>query len=135
MDDIVKSEEALIAQGRAPDVAYDKYLHADFYIAGLAMVWDWVPHHDGPGDTGTNNQLTPEMRARWLAYANQAVWNIWKAPLQGGKVQAVWGGRPMPWDLWGRDNPANNYYYHFLNALMSLGLATHGENPDRKSVV
>jgi Divergent InlB B-repeat domain/Bacterial Ig domain len=130
MDNLIKAEEVKIAAGQTPDVAYDSYLHSDFYIAGLAMVYDWVPHHAGAGDSGTNDQLTPEMRARWIAYGNQAVWNIWKAPVgSNGKVQAVWGGRTMEWSGWGRDNPANNYYYHFMNGLMHLALATHGENP------
>jgi Divergent InlB B-repeat domain/Bacterial Ig domain len=129
MDDYVKSEEAKIAAGIVPNVQYDKYLYVDKRIATLARVYDWVPHHAGPGDSGTNDQLTPEMKQRWFAYVNQALHNVWKAPVSGGKVQAVWGGRAFPYDVWARDNPHNNYYYHYINALMTVGLATNGENP------
>ncbi|MFN0182715.1 MAG: Ig-like domain-containing protein [Aquabacterium sp.] len=110
-DAFVAAEEALIASGQRPTVAYDSYLEVGEKIGGLATVYDWAW-----------DRLTPQQRARWIAYANQAVWNVWNPS------QAQWGGRPFTWTGWSIDNPANNYYYSFLRATMLLGLATHGEN-------
>ena len=62
-----------------------------------------------------------------MAYANQAVWNVWNPSA------AQWGGQPYPWTGWSINNPANNYYYSFLRATMLLGLATHGENPQAQT--
>lgn len=111
-DAAVAAEEARIASGQRAEVSGDSYLYVGEVIGGLATVYDWA--HD---------RLTPQQRSRWIAYANQAVWNVWNP------TQASWGGRSFPWSGWSVDNPANNYYYSFLRATMLLGLATHGENP------
>ena len=107
----VASEEARIARGERPEVAADSYLEVGEIIGNLALVYDWC-----------HALLTPEQRARWVAYANQAVANVWSPK------SARWGGSLHPWTGWSVDNPANNYYYSFLRATMLLGLATHGEN-------
>jgi hypothetical protein len=112
-DAFVAAEEALVAAGKRPTVAGDSYLHVGATVGNLALVYDWC--HD---------RLTPAQRARWIAYANQAVWNVWN------HRQARWGGVSHEWTGWGTDNPSNNYYYSFLRATMLLGLATHGENPE-----
>jgi hypothetical protein len=110
-DAAVAAEEARIAAGQGADVAGDSYLYVGEIIGGLATVYDWA-----------YDRLTPQQRSRWIAYANQAVWNVWNPS------QASWGGRSFPWSGWSVDNPANNYYYSFLRATVLLGLATHGEN-------
>lgn len=110
-DAFVAAEEALIAGGQRPEVAFDSYLYVGDHIGSLMLVYDWC-----------YTLLTPAQRARWLAYANQAVWNVWH------HEQAEWGGNPFPWSGWSVDNPANNYYYSFLRATMTLGLSSRGEN-------
>jgi hypothetical protein len=108
----VVSEEALIASGERPQVAFDSYLEVGDRIGDLAMVYDWC-----------FDMVTPAQRTRWIAYANQAVWNVWN------HEAAVWNGAPQPWSGWSVENPSNNYYYSFLEATMMLGLATDGDNP------
>ncbi len=119
MDEIVTAEEALIASGTYPAVHRDSYLDVDWYLGNLSRVYDWA--HDG---------LSDQQKARWIAYGNQAMWNVWKAP--GNAVSGMegrWADRVHRWSGWATDNPANNYYRHFINAGMQLGLATHGDNP------
>jgi hypothetical protein len=111
-DAFVKAEEALIQRGERPLAANDSYLEVGQHIGNLALVYDWC-----------FELLTPAQKARWSAYANQAVSNVWN------HKTARWGTGLHPWTGWSVDNPANNYYYSFLRATMLLGLATHGENP------
>lgn len=108
----VSAEEALIGRGERPTVSYDSYLEVGPKVGGVMLVYDWC--HD---------LLSPAQRQRWLAYSNQAVWNVWNPD------DAQWGGRPFAWSGWAIDNPANNYYYSFLRATMLLGLASRGEHP------
>jgi hypothetical protein len=117
-DAFVASEEVRIAANQRASVAGDSYLEVGQIIGSLALVYDWC--HD---------RMTPEQRARWIAYANQAVWNVWN------HTQARWGNAAFPWTGWSVDNPSNNYYYSFLRATMLLGLATHGENPQAQAWV
>jgi len=119
MDEIITAEEALIAAGGYPAVHGNSYLGVDWYLGNLARVYDWA--YDG---------LTEQQKARWIAYGNQAMWNVWKAPGNATSgMTGQWGGRNHRWSGWATDNPANNYYRHFINAGMQLGLATHGDNP------
>jgi hypothetical protein len=67
--------------------------------------------------------VTAAQRTRWLAYANQAVWNVWNF------TTATWGAKLFPWSGWSVDNPSDNYYYSFLRATMLLGLASKAEAP------
>lgn len=107
----VVAAEAKIAAGEVPLVAGDSYLEIGELVGDLALVYDWC--HDG---------LADDQRARWVAYANQAIWNVWNPN------DAEWGGKKASWSGWSIDNPSNNYYYSFLRATMLVGLATHGEN-------
>jgi hypothetical protein len=107
----VAAAEAKIAAGAQPTVALDSYLEIGEMIGSLALVYDWC-----------FDQVTAPQRARWIDYANQAVWNVWN------HTQAKWGGKTFAWTGWSVDNPSNNYYYSFLRATMLLGLATKGEN-------
>lgn len=111
-ESFVLEEEARIARGQRPAVAGDSYLEVGIHIGNLALVYDWC-----------HGELEPAQRARWIAYGNQAVWNVWN------HSAARWGGASHPWSGWSVDNPSNNYYYSFMRATMLLGLATHGENP------
>ncbi len=108
----VAAAEAKIASGAAPEVAADSYLGIGEMIGDVALVYDWC-----------YAQVSDSQRARWIAYANQAVSNVWN------HTAATWGGQTFPWSGWSVDNPSNNYYYSFLRATMLLGLATKGENP------
>lgn len=110
IDAWVAAEEALIASGQAAEVAGDSYLYVGDYVGDLALVLDWC--WDG---------VEADRRARWLAYADQAVWNVWHPE------QAVWNGNVLPWSGWSIDNPSNNYYYSFLRATVLLGLAGLGD--------
>jgi hypothetical protein len=107
----VSTAEGKIAAGQAPAVAADSYLDVGDMIGDLALVYDWC-----------FNQVTAAQRTRWLAYADQAVWNVWHAST------AKWGNTTIPWTSWSTDNPMNNYYYSFLRATMLLGLAAKGED-------
>jgi hypothetical protein len=107
----VTAEEAKIVAGAQPIVAQNSYLHAGEYIGDVMLTYDWC------FDTAT-----PAQKARWLAYANQAVWNIWHPS------QAIWGSTPRAWTGWATNDAANNYYYSFLRATMITGLAAMGEN-------
>ena len=107
----VVAAEAKIAAGTNPNVALDSYLEIGEMVGDLALVYDWC-----------NPQVTSGQKARWIAYANQAVWNVWNPTI------AKWGTKTIPWSGWSVNNPSNNYYYSFLRATMLLGLATKGED-------
>jgi hypothetical protein len=108
----VSAAEAAIAGGNKPAVAGDSYLEIGELVGDLALVYDWC-----------FDQVTSAQRTRWLAYANQAIWNVWHPD------EAKWGGKSFPWSGWSVDNPSNNYYYSFLRATMLVGLAAKGESP------
>ncbi len=110
-ESFVQLEEALINANQRAVVAGDSYLEVGPLIGNLAMVYDWC-----------RSSMTAAQRARWVTYANQAVWNVWH------HNEAKWGNTTYPWSGWSIDNPVNNYYYSFLEATMLLGLATQGEN-------
>ncbi|MFO0612111.1 MAG: hypothetical protein U0414_05975 [Polyangiaceae bacterium] len=113
VDAWVTDEESRIAAGQAADVAGDSYLEVGPIVGNLSLVLDWC-----------YDAVTPAQRARWIAYANQAVWNVWHPN------EAKWGAGTFGWSGWSIDNPSNNYYYSFLKATMLLGLASKGENAD-----
>lgn len=113
VDAVVSAEEATIAGGEVAEVAGDSYLYVGDVIGDLALVYDHC-----------YDAVSAEQRARWIAYANQAVWNVWHPE------EAEWNGTVFPWSGWSIDNPSNNYYYSFLRATMLLGLATLGENDE-----
>lgn len=110
-DALITAEEARVAAGDAPEVARDSYLYVGEEVGGLLLVYDWC--HD---------LLDAAQRTRWLAFADQAIWNVWH------HEEATWGGVVMPWNGWSVDNPGNNYYYSFLEATMSFALAARGEH-------
>ena len=112
VDAQVSTAESAIAAGQQPVVANDSYLEVGDLIGDVALVYDWC-----------NDTVTASQKTRWLAYANQAVWNVWNPS------QAQWGGHAMPWSGWATDDPSDNYYYSFLDATMLLGLAEKGEDP------
>lgn len=103
----VHDAEAEIALGNRPEVAGDSYLHVGEMLRDLALTLDWC-----------TDSVTPAQRTRWSAYAEQAVWNVWHHD------QAEWGGNPFPWSGWSVEDPANNYYYSFVEATMYWALAT-----------
>jgi hypothetical protein len=113
VDAFVASEEATIAGGGIPSVAGDSYLEVGDRVGEMALVLDWCA-----------DLVTPEQSARWVAWGNQAVWNVWN------HEQAVWGDTPAPWSGWSVDDPVNNYYFSFLRATLLLGLATYYEHPE-----
>ncbi len=96
--------------GTGPRVGYDSYLEIGPLVGDVMMVYDWC-HAD----------VLPGQRARWLAYADRAVWNVWHPDA------AEWAEKPAAWSGWSIDNPSNNYYYSFLRATMLLGLGAEGE--------
>jgi hypothetical protein len=110
VDDWVTGEEALIGAGQKAEVAGDSYLYIGDHVGDLALTYDWC-----------FDRLTADQKSRWLAYADQAVWNVWHPN------DATWGGVSYPWSGWSIDNPSNNYYYSFLRATVLLGLAAYGE--------
>jgi len=106
IDRQVAAAETAIAAGERPAVAGDSYLEAGPMIGALALGYQVCA------------AFTDEaQRARWRAYAERTLANIWDPPA------ARWGDRAYPWSGWGTDNPGNNYYYSFLEATMSWALA------------
>ncbi len=103
----VADAEAAIAGGRAPEIAGDSYLEVGPRIAALSMTLD-----------ACRDRIDDAQRARWSAFAEQAVWNVWH------HLRAHWGGRPRPWTGWSVDNPGNNYYYSFVEATLYWALAS-----------
>jgi hypothetical protein len=103
----VADAETAIAEGRAPEVAGDSYLEVGPRIAALSMTLDTC-----------KQQINEAQRARWAAFAEQAVWNVWH------HLRAHWGERPRPWTGWSVDNPGNNYYYSFVEATLYWALAS-----------
>ena len=104
----VSDAEAAIASGNVPDVAGDSYLYVGDMIGDLAITYDWC-----------STSMTPTQRTRWAAYAEQAIFNVWNPD------QAIWGTNTSPWSGWSIDNPANNYFYSFLEATMYWALASN----------
>src|SRR5207249_11935082 len=66
VDAQVAAAELAMSSGTQPVVANDSYLDVGDMIGNVAIVYDWCH------DTVSSSQAT-----RWLAYANQAVWNVW----------------------------------------------------------
>ena len=112
VDQQVSAAESAIASGNNPDVAGDSYLDVGNLIGNLALVYDWCA-----------GSLAADRRGAWLAYADQAVFNVWHP------MTAKWGGRTATWSGWAIDDPSDNYYYSFMRATMLLGLAAHDETP------
>jgi hypothetical protein len=100
------SEEA-IAAGKAPSIAGDSYLYVGPDIADLSLAYAQCA-----------TSMSGEQREHWKAFANRAVDNIWNFR------QARWGSTLLPWSGWAVDNPANNYYYSFIEATMYWALAS-----------
>ena len=107
VDEQVSDAEASIAGGDRPEISGDSYLEVGPMIEDLALTYDWCADH-----------VTATQRARWAAYAEQAVWNVWHPD------DAEWGGHPFPWSGWSVNDPANNYHYSFLRATLYWGLAS-----------
>ncbi|MET0229596.1 MAG: hypothetical protein ABW186_01535 [Rhodanobacteraceae bacterium] len=96
-----------IAAGHDPKVAADSYLYVGSAIEDLSYTW-----------AACAPSITDAQRARWKAYADQTIWNVWH------HEKAHWGERPSSWTGWATDNPANNYYYSFVEATMDWSLAS-----------
>ena len=101
----VSSEEQAIASGSAPTVAFDSYLYIGPRLTNVTLTYDWCREF-----------ISESQGQRWMAYANQAVANVWD------HRNATWGGRSYPWSGWSTSNPMNNYQYSFMEATMLVGL-------------
>jgi hypothetical protein len=112
IDAEVAEAEQKIAKGEQPGAAFDSYLLVGEQIGDIALTYDWC-----------FERLSETQKKRWLAYADQAIWNVWNP------TQASWGGKRVEWSGWAIDNPNNNYYSSFLEATMLFGLAARGEHP------
>lgn len=126
IDAQVTAAEVKIAAGAVPEVAGDSYLGVGEMVGDLALVYDWCA-----------STVTAGQRARWINYANQAVWNVWHSSAANwGGPTSPWtgtGGKSAPWSGWATNDPSDNYYYSFLRATMLVGLATKGENPQAET--
>jgi hypothetical protein len=111
VETMVSTAETAIAAGQVPHAAGDSYYFVGEDIGDLALTYDWC------FDTVTSGQ-----KARWLAYADQAIYNVWHP------TTATWGGHAGSWSGWATDDPSDNYYYGFLKATMLTGLAARGED-------
>lgn len=107
VESFVAAAEIAIAAGGRPDIAGDSYLEIGWYIEQLALAYD-----------SGFDRLTPAQRGRWVAFADQALFNLWHPS------EATWGGVAYPWTGWSICDPGNNYHFHFLRATMLWALAT-----------
>lgn len=109
-DKQVSDAEALMSRSPVvkPAISGDSYLQAGPMIADIALTYAYCP-------------ITEDQKARWSAYANQTIFNIWNY------AQASWNGAPFPWSGWSINNPANNYYYSFIQATALWGFAGNEE--------
>ena len=112
IDKQVAAANAAISSGSEPEVDHDSYLYVGDLIGDLAITYDWC-----------SAKLTGDQQKAWLAYGQQAIFNVWNHD------QAAWGGTAYPWDGWAVDDPSDNYYYSFLRATMLFGLAAHDDLP------
>jgi hypothetical protein len=110
IDKQVNDATAQVAAGKLPDVAGDSYLGVGNLIGNLALVYDWCA-----------GSISADRRGAWLAYADQAVYNVWN------NMAAKWGNISANWSGWAVDDPSDNYYYSFLRATLLFGLAAKGE--------
>ncbi|WP_457673019.1 hypothetical protein [Thiolapillus sp.] len=108
-EQVARAEQA-IAAGDRPGIAADSYLQVGPMLADLAVTLDWC-----------GSLLEQEQKARWAAYAEQTLENVWNP------AGASWGGKAHPWSGWSIDNPGNNYYYSFLEATQYWALASGSE--------
>lgn len=107
MDAYVAADEARIANNELPVVARNQYLYIGPELAPIGLVYEWC-----------KDAITEQMKDRWFAYADQAIYNVWNPST------ASWGGNPFPWPGWGTNDPGNNYYYSFCMATACWGLAS-----------
>lgn len=114
----LNAEEAQMNDRGYPEIAGDSYLNASHILKDGNLTYDWA-----------YDLLSDSQKQRWIALANQAVFNIWNPS------QAEWGGKPLPWSGWGTDQPGNNYYMSHLQATLYTGLATYGDNPEADSIL
>jgi len=107
VDAQVRAAETAMAAGHAPPIAEDSYLEVGPMLRDLALAYDWC-----------GALATPAQKARWKAYADQAVANVWHPYV------ARWGGHWLPGNGWAVEDPGNNYFYSFLQATMYWALAS-----------
>ena len=115
VDQQVNDATSAVNRGDLPVVAHDSYLEVGIMIGDLALVYDWCAE-----------SLPADRRGAWLAYADQAVFNVWNPDA------AQWGTMKASWNGFAIDDPSDNYFYSFLRATMLLGLAAHDETPRAK---
>lgn len=106
------SEEALINAGQRAVIAGDSYLEVGPRLGDMLLTMDWC-----------RDFFTQGERDRILAYTTQTIYNVWNPNT------AAWGGVTYTWSGWSINNPANNYYYSFLEATLFAGLAFYGDSP------
>ncbi|CAN5308489.1 hypothetical protein BH11MYX1_BH11MYX1_08800 [soil metagenome] len=111
VETMVTTAQAAISSGNVPHAATDSYYFVGEDIGDLALTYDWC-----------FDSITADQKTRWLAYANQAIWNTWNP------TAAKWGTQTMAWSGWATHDPSDNYYYGFLKATMLVGLAAQGED-------
>ena len=105
VDRHVADAEARIAAGQTPVIMGDSALEAGPYISDLAHTYQFC--------NPTNAQ-----KARWKAYADQVMHNIWSTGSD------AWGGSDTGW---GMNDPGNNYFYSFCHATVTWALASNNQ--------
>jgi len=103
----VASEESRAASGCSLEASGDSYLEVGPFIEEVALTYD-----------RGYAKLSSSQRARWEAYMEQAVTNVWDP------ANARWGGRSCPWSGWSINNPGNNYFFSFMKATQLWALAS-----------
>jgi hypothetical protein len=115
VDAQVRSAEAEIAAGEAPAISNDSYLDVGEEMEELALAYDYGI---------ASNKLDQEHQARWKAYGDQVLSNLWSPNT------ATWGsGAPghFAWSGWSINNPGNNYNFSFIEATQMWALATQNQ--------
>jgi hypothetical protein len=102
---------------RQPAVARDSYIDVGPLIEELALAYDY-------GIAGPSPKLSPDQQARWKAFGDEAISNLWSPNT------ATWGAYPVgtfPWSAWSVNDPGNNYNFSFIRATQMWALATQDQ--------
>lgn len=102
----VTAYEQAIAAGHVPAIAGDSFLEVGQDLRDVALVYDWC-----------SSLLTAQQKTRYANYCEAVLFNLYN-PNNGH-----WGNQPYTWSGWALTDPANNYYYSHMMAVMHWALA------------
>ena len=119
VDEFIYSEELIIEQYVAsggssayPHAQRNNYLYTGDTILDIGFVHNWC-----------SNIITVSQSSRWASYVNSLLFNVWNPEL------ANWDGVSTRATGWAINDPANNFYFSFLQGTMIAGLFQRSIDP------